>query len=87
MQEIQMKPMMETESWETVSQRVYWDRDVALEKWKDMVSKGHRSYLPDAVTGMSVSEFVHFYGVTIHSGLAACPRLFAGKCFQKSGCL
>lgn len=50
-------------SWEDLCKKVYWDRDVPLEKWKDRVSVGHRSYLPDAVTGMNVSEFARFYGV------------------------
>ncbi|MFH1987964.1 MAG: hypothetical protein ABIK25_10105 [Pseudomonadota bacterium] len=58
-----MKPLMEVESWEAVSKKAYWDRDVPLEKWKERVSEGHRSYLPDAVTGLDISEFVHFYGV------------------------
>lgn len=57
-----MKPMTKEASWETVSKKAYWDRDVPLEKWRDRVSSGHRSYLPDAVAGMDVSEFVHFYG-------------------------
>jgi hypothetical protein len=57
-----MKPLAEVESWEIVSKKTYWDRDVPLEKWRDRISTGHRSYLPDAVTGMDVSEFIHFYG-------------------------
>lgn len=57
-----MKPLAEVESWEVVSKKIYWDRDVPLEKWRDRVATGHRSYLPDAVTGMDVTEFVHFYG-------------------------
>lgn len=58
-----MKPPREIESWEAVSKKAYWDRDIPLEKWRDRVSTGHRSYLPDAVTRMEVSEFAHFYGV------------------------
>ena len=58
-----MKTSNSTDSWESVSKKAYWDREISLEKWREMVSKGHRSYLPDAVTGMNVSEFVHFYGV------------------------
>lgn len=58
-----MKSPMKLETWESVSKKVYWDRDIPLEKWKDRISVGHHSYLPDAVTGMKVSEFVHFYGV------------------------
>lgn len=57
-----MKALAKTETWESVSKKIYWDRDVALEKWRTKISAGHRSYLPDAVAGMSVSEFVHFYG-------------------------
>jgi hypothetical protein len=57
-----MKPMQKTATWEAVSKKAYWDRDVSLEKWRDRVSAGHPSYLPDAVAGMNVSEFVHFYG-------------------------
>ena len=58
-----MRPHMEVEPWEAVSKKAYWDRDIPLEKWQDRVSIGHRSYLPDAVTGMDVSEFAHFYGL------------------------
>ena len=58
-----MKKMADVESWESVSRKVYWDRDVALEKWREKVALGHPSYLPDAVSGMEVAEFVHFYGV------------------------
>jgi hypothetical protein len=54
---------MDVASWEAVSKKAYWDRDIPLEKWQDRVSIGHRSYLPDAVTGMDVSEFAHFYGL------------------------
>lgn len=57
-----MKPRSEIEPWDTVSKKVYWDRDVALDKWKAMVSTGHPSYLPDAVATMDVVEFLHFYG-------------------------
>lgn len=58
-----MKPLSQIEPWESVSRKAYWDRDVPLEKWRERVSEGHRSYLPDAVLGMDFSEFVHFYGV------------------------
>lgn len=58
-----MRQHMEVGSWEAVSKKAYWDRDIPLEKWQDRISIGHRSYLPDAVTGMDVSEFAHFYGV------------------------
>ena len=47
-----MKPRNEIEPWNSVSKKVYWDRDVDLDKWKEMVSIGHRSYLPDEVATM-----------------------------------
>jgi hypothetical protein len=49
-----MKPLAEVESWDVVSRKAYWDRDVALEKWREKVAEGHRSYLPDAVSAMDV---------------------------------
>ena len=58
-----MKGLSNIESWESVSKKTYWDRDVPLEKWREKVSTGHRSYLPDAVSTMSAKEFVHFYGM------------------------
>ena len=57
-----MKPRSEIEPWEVVSKKVYWDREVALDKWQKMLSVGHPSYLPDAVATMEVVEFIHFYG-------------------------
>ena len=57
-----MKQMNTVESWESVSKKAYWDRDVSLEKWIEKVSIGHRSYLPDAISAMDISEFIHFYG-------------------------
>ncbi len=57
-----MKPIHEIEPWEAVSKKVYWDRDVELDKWREMVARGHRSYLPNAVAAMDVIEFIHFYG-------------------------
>lgn len=59
----EMKTLNSVDSWESVGKKVYWDRDISLEKWREMVSKAHRSYFPDAITVMSVSEFVYFYGV------------------------
>lgn len=56
-----MKPVSEIEPWDVVSKRVYWDRAVELEKWREMISCGHRSYLPAAVAIMDVTEFIHFY--------------------------
>lgn len=51
-------------SWEVVSKKVYWDRDVPLERWREKISAGHRSYLPDAVSTMTPAEFIHFYGIS-----------------------
>lgn len=51
------------ESWEVVSKKAYWDRDVNLDNWRERVALGHRSYLPDAVIAMHAKEFLHFYGV------------------------
>ncbi|HEY7804282.1 MAG TPA: hypothetical protein VIC30_07610, partial [Orrella sp.] len=50
------------EPWEVVSKKAYWDRDVDLQKWRDRVAAGHRSYLPDAIKVMHPREFIHFYG-------------------------
>lgn len=79
-----MKARNEIQPWDIVSKKVYWDREVALEKWREMVHLGHRSYLPDAITTMDVVEFLHFYGAkrfvedwpTLRSALpgSAMPR-------------
>jgi hypothetical protein len=37
------------DNWEALSKTVDWDRGVPLERWRERVSAGHRSYLPDAV--------------------------------------
>jgi hypothetical protein len=58
-----MRSGEEMAPWETVSRKAYWDREVPLETWRKMVSLGHASYLPDAVVGLGVAEFAHFYGV------------------------
>lgn len=68
-----MKTLNELEAWEVVSKKVYWDRDIPLERWKDKISAGHGSYLPDAISGMDVLEFVNFYGS--RSFIADWPRL------------
>jgi hypothetical protein len=57
-----MKARIVMDSWEAVSKKAYWDRDVPLGKWREKVREGHMSYLPDAVSAMSVAEFVRFYG-------------------------
>ena len=51
-------------TWDAVSKRVYWDRKVSLDRWKDRISIGHRSYLPDAITTMTPVEFIRFYGLS-----------------------
>ena len=51
------------QSWDVISKKVYWDRHVELEKWREKTALGHRSYLPDAVVRMRPVEFVGFYGV------------------------
>lgn len=55
---------MSVDSWETLSKKVYWDRDIPLERWRERISTGHRSYLPDAVSTMTPTEFVRFYGLS-----------------------
>jgi len=55
-------PRTTIEPWEVVSKKAYWDRDVDLQKWRDRVAVGHRSYLPDAIKVMHPREFIHFYG-------------------------
>ena len=55
---------MSVDSWETLSKKVYWDRDVPLERWRERISAGHRSYLPAAVSTMTPAEFVRFYGLS-----------------------
>lgn len=58
-----MKSLDDLESWEVVSKKVYWDRDVSLNKWIEMIAIGHPSYLPDAINVMQAAEFLKFYGV------------------------
>lgn len=55
---------MSVDSWETLSKKVYWDRDVPLERWRERISVGHRSYLPAALSTMTPAEFVRFYGLS-----------------------
>lgn len=68
-----MKPYDPAETWETVSRKAYWDRDVPLDRWREKISVGHPSYLPDAVASMGVAEFIHFFGTD--SFLRDWPRL------------
>jgi hypothetical protein len=62
-----MKPrnksaLLMAQAWETISKKVYWDRDVPLALWRERVSEAHHSYLPEAVRRMPVREFIYFYG-------------------------
>jgi hypothetical protein len=58
-----VKELNAADSWESISKRASWDREVSLDVWREKVREGHRSYLPDAITAMSAPQFVHFYGV------------------------
>lgn len=49
---------MMTADWDVISKKVYWDRDVPLERWREKVSIGHRSYLPDAISTMTPAELL-----------------------------
>lgn len=48
--------------WEEVARSVFWSRDVPLEKWREGILAGHRSYLPDSIKRMSPTNFVRFLG-------------------------
>lgn len=48
--------------WPALARRVFWDREVPLQTWRERVREGHRSYLPDSVSRMTPAEFVKFYG-------------------------
>ena len=52
-----------SDTWATLSKKVFWDRDVALDRWRARVAAGHRSYLPDSIATMTPVEFVRFYGL------------------------
>ena len=51
------------DTWATLSKKVFWARDVALERWRERVAAGHRSYLPDSIATLTPVEFVPFYGL------------------------
>ena len=62
-----MKPrkksaQLEAQAWESISKKVYWDRAVSLDVWREQMPQAHRSYLPQAVQRMRVREFIYFYG-------------------------
>lgn len=63
------------EPWDVVSKKAYWDRHVDLQKWRDRIAIGHRSYLPDAVIAMHPREFIHFYGTKLF--VSTWPKLRA----------
>lgn len=54
---------MNNENWESVSKKIFWDRDVPLERWREKLAQGHRSYLPASIATMTPEEFVRFYGL------------------------
>ena len=51
------------DAWATLSKKIFWDRDVALDRWQERVAAGHRSYLPDSIAILTPVEFVRFYGL------------------------
>jgi hypothetical protein len=51
-----------SESWAALSRKIYWDRTVALEAWRQGIAQAKPSYLEDAVLRMKAREFVRFYG-------------------------
>jgi hypothetical protein len=58
-----VKHRSEILSWELLSKKAYWDRDVPLLTWQQRTSEAHRSYLPGAVKAFDPVEFIHYYGV------------------------
>ena len=58
-----MREAQRVDAWATLSKKVFWDRDVALERWRERVAVGHRSYLPDSIATLTPVEFVRFYGL------------------------
>ena len=68
-----MKHRSEILSWEILSKKAYWDRDVPLSTWQQRTSEAHRSYLPGAVKAFDPVEFIHYYGVAAFK--ADWPRL------------
>jgi hypothetical protein len=68
-----------TETWATLSKKVFWDRDVPLAKWRQGIAAGHRAYLPASIATMTPAQFIRFYGLdafkrtwpTLRAGLPA----------------
>ena len=58
-----MSEAARSDTWRTLSKKVFWDRDVALQRWRERVAAGHRSYLPDSIATLTPVEFVRFYGL------------------------
>lgn len=58
------KNVMSDKEWESVSKKTYWDRNIPLSRWREKISIGHKSYLPDAVSTMNPVEFISFYGLS-----------------------
>lgn len=52
-----------TETWATLSKKVFWDRDVPLAKWRQGIASGHRAYLPASIATMTPTQFIRFYGL------------------------
>jgi hypothetical protein len=50
------------EPWERVARRVFWSRTVPLQRWREGILAGHRSFLPDSIRYMSARNFVRFLG-------------------------
>ena len=58
-----MSEATRSDTWAVLSKKVFWDRDVALQRWRERVAAEHRSYLPDSIATMTPVEFVQFYGL------------------------
>ena len=58
-----MSEATRSDTWAVLSKKVFWDRDVALERWRERVAAAHRSYLPDSIATLTPVEFVRFYGL------------------------
>lgn len=57
-----MKHRDEILSWEVLSKKAYWDRDVPLATWQERTREAHRSFLPGAIKAFDPVEFIHYYG-------------------------
>jgi hypothetical protein len=58
-----MKHRNEILSWEVLSKKAYWDRDVQLSTWREQIRKAQRSFLPGAIKAFDPVEFIQYYGV------------------------